>query len=105
MPNEVIKAMLERRSIREYKPDMVPQDKIDEIIKAGLYAASGMDFQPAIIIEVTCNFQNIIREHRPKRPTEQKKSGTPSETARRHPFRKDNNIIAHLPRNCQSGTG
>ena len=53
----------------------------------------------------TPHFQNIIREHRPKRPTEQKKSGTPSETARRHPFRKDNNIIAHLPRSCQSGTG
>ena len=53
MANEVIKAMVERRSIREYKPDMVPQDKIDEIIKAGLYAASGMDFQPAIIVEVT----------------------------------------------------
>lgn len=53
MANEVIKAMLERRSIREYKPDMVEQDKIDEIIKAGLYAASGMDFQPSIIIEVT----------------------------------------------------
>jgi nitroreductase len=53
MANEVIKAMVERRSIREYKPDMVPQEKIDEIIKAGLYAASGMDFQPAIIIEVT----------------------------------------------------
>lgn len=53
MTNEVIKAMVERRSIREYKPDMVEQDKIDEIIKAGLYAASGMDFQPSIIVEVT----------------------------------------------------
>lgn len=53
MTNEVIKAMVERRSIREYKPDMVEQDKIDEIIRAGLYAASGMDFQPSIIVEVT----------------------------------------------------
>jgi len=51
--NEVIKAMIERRSVRDFKSDMVPQETIDEIINAGLFAASGMGKQNSIIIEVT----------------------------------------------------
>ena len=51
--NDVIKAMIERRSFRSFKPDMIPQETIDEIINAGLYAASGMGKQNPIIIEVT----------------------------------------------------
>ena len=51
--NEVIKAMIERRSIRKFKPDMVPQDIIDQIIEAGTYAATGMNKQAPIIISVT----------------------------------------------------
>ena len=47
--NDVIKAMMERRSIRKFKPDMVPQETIDEIINAGLYAASGYGKQKSII--------------------------------------------------------
>jgi len=49
----VLNAMKERRSARKYKPDMVPQEVIDQIIKAGLYAASGKGEQSAIIIQVT----------------------------------------------------
>ena len=37
----VMNAMKERRSIRKYKPDMVPREIIDQILEAGLYAASG----------------------------------------------------------------
>ena len=51
--NEVIKAMIERRSIRKFKPDAVPEDLLDQIIEAGLYAANGMGKQSAIIIAVT----------------------------------------------------
>lgn len=51
--NEVIKNMTERRSIRAYKPDMVEQEKIDEILKAGSYAASGMNRQPVVVVAVT----------------------------------------------------
>ena len=51
--NDIIKAMLERRSFRQFKPDMIPQETIDEIINAGLYAASGMNKQSSIIISVT----------------------------------------------------
>ena len=39
--SEVLKEMKERRSIRKYKSDMVPQEILDQIIEAGLYAASG----------------------------------------------------------------
>ena len=43
----------ERRSIRKFKPDMVPKDAINEIIEAGLYAASGMGMQAPIVVAVT----------------------------------------------------
>ena len=33
--NETIANMLTRRSIRKYKPDMLPKETINEIIKAG----------------------------------------------------------------------
>lgn len=51
--NEVLKAMKERRSCRKYKPDAVPQDKLDAVLEAGLYAASGRGQQAAICIAVT----------------------------------------------------
>ena len=51
--NDMIKAMEERRSIRKYKPDMVPCDVVDRIIEAGLYAASGMGKQATKIIALT----------------------------------------------------
>ena len=51
--SDVLKAMEERRSIRKYKADMVPQEIIDKIIEAGLYAASGKGSQNTIIIQVT----------------------------------------------------
>ena len=51
--NTELQALLERRSIRSYKPDMVPQELIDQVIEAGLYAASGHGEQDSIIIAVT----------------------------------------------------
>ena len=51
--NEVIKAIKERRSIKQYKPDMVPKEDINKIIEAGLYAASGRNQQSAIVVAVT----------------------------------------------------
>lgn len=51
--NEIIKAMLERRSIRKFKSDMVSKKDIDEIIEAGLYAANGMGRQAVITVAVT----------------------------------------------------
>ena len=51
--NEVIKAIQERRSIRKFKADMVPKVIIEQIIEAGLYAASGRNRQPVVVIAVT----------------------------------------------------
>ena len=50
---KVIDEMIARRSVRAYKPDMVPKEIINEIIKAGTYAASGRGAQSPIIIAVT----------------------------------------------------
>ena len=50
--NPVLEAMKTRRSIRKFKPDIVEQDKIDQIVEAGLYAASGMNRQATKIIIV-----------------------------------------------------
>lgn len=51
--SDVLEKLKSRRSIRKYKPDAIPQDILDQIIKAGLYAANGMGFQNTIIVQVT----------------------------------------------------
>ncbi|MBR4580492.1 MAG: nitroreductase [Lachnospiraceae bacterium] len=51
--NECIKAMKERRSIRSFKADMPKKEDLEQIIEAGLYAASGMGQQAVITIAVT----------------------------------------------------
>lgn len=51
--SNVLSAMKERRSIRKYKQDKIPQEILDQIIEAGLYAANGMGYQNTIIIQVT----------------------------------------------------
>lgn len=50
---ESLNNLLTRRAIRKYKPDMVPQDVLERILKAGTYAPSGMGKQSAIIIAIT----------------------------------------------------
>lgn len=51
--NEIIQSMITRRSIKKYKPDPVPREMLDQILKAGTYAACGMGRQSPIIIAVT----------------------------------------------------
>ena len=51
--NESIKNMIERRSVRGYKPDMIPNEDLDLILEAGTYAATGMGMQSPIIVAVT----------------------------------------------------
>lgn len=51
--NAELQALKERRSVRKYKADMVPQELIDKVIDAGLYAASGHGTQEVIIVAVT----------------------------------------------------
>ncbi len=45
--------LLTRRSIRKYKPDMVPEDVIARVVEVGTYAATGMGKQSPIILAVT----------------------------------------------------
>lgn len=51
--NETLKVLETRRSCRNFKPDMVEQEKLEAIVKAGTYAATGMGKQSPIIIAVT----------------------------------------------------
>ena len=51
--NTVIENMITRRSCRGYKPDMIPEDVLEEILKAGTYAATGMGKQSPVILAVT----------------------------------------------------
>lgn len=51
--NEVLKSLMERRSCRNYLPDPIPQEILDQILEAGTYAATGMGKQSPIMIAVT----------------------------------------------------
>ena len=51
--NETLKTLIDRRSYRSYKPDMIPAEILDQILEAGTYAATGMGRQSPIMIAVT----------------------------------------------------
>ena len=50
---ETLKTIKERRSCRNFKPDMVPKELLDKVLEAGTWAATGMGRQSPIIIAVT----------------------------------------------------
>ena len=60
--SETMKTILTRRSTRNYKPDMIPKEIIDEILRAGTYAASGSGKQSPIIITVTNRRTPLFKE-------------------------------------------
>ncbi len=65
--NEVLKTLENRRSCRNFKPDMVNDEELKAIIKAGTYAATGMGKQSPIIIAVTDkNLRDEISEENRK---------------------------------------
>lgn len=51
--NEVLKNIQERRSCRKYKSDSVPQELIEQVIEAGLYAPSSLGQQSGMIVAVS----------------------------------------------------
>lgn len=51
--NETLKVLETRRSCRNFKSDMVSEDDLKAIIRAGTYAATGMGKQSPLIIAVT----------------------------------------------------
>ena len=44
--------LLNRRSIRRYKEDQVPDELLDQVLEAGLYAPTGMNRQNIIMVAV-----------------------------------------------------
>ena len=50
--NEVLNSLKTRRSIRAYKDTQVPDELLDQVLEAGLYAASGMNNQKVVMVAV-----------------------------------------------------
>ena len=51
--NAVLENIQSRRSVRKFKPDMIPGEILDQILEAGTCAPTGMNRQSPIIIAVT----------------------------------------------------
>ena len=49
---EAMKNLLERRPIRKYRETQVPDELLDQILEAGLYAPTGMNRQNVIMVAV-----------------------------------------------------
>ena len=50
--NDTIRTLLERRSVRSYRPDAVEEEKLQAILEAGLYAPSAMARQSVTLVAV-----------------------------------------------------
>ena len=50
--NTAYQNLIERRSVKNFKSDPVPQELVDKIIKAGLNAPSAMNHQGTIVIQI-----------------------------------------------------
>ena len=50
--NEVLKAIRERRTCRNYRPEQVKEEDLQQILEAGTWAASGMGAQAATMVVV-----------------------------------------------------
>lgn len=50
--NEAMNNLLTRRSIRRYKDTQVPDNLLDQVLEAGLYAPTGMNTQNIVMVAV-----------------------------------------------------
>lgn len=50
--NETIKTLLERRSIRKFKPEQIKEAELNAILNAGIYAPSGANQQSALFVVI-----------------------------------------------------
>ena len=50
--NEVIRTIMERRSTRGFKPDPVPQELLEQVVQAGLYAPNGGGRQETLTLVI-----------------------------------------------------
>jgi nitroreductase len=51
--SETLSVLKNRRSCRAYQPELIEEEKLQKIIEAGTYAATGMGKQSPIILAVT----------------------------------------------------
>ena len=51
--NDTLKVLETRRSCRNFKPDMMPEETLEQIVRAGTYAPTGMGKQSPIILAMT----------------------------------------------------
>lgn len=51
--NQTIESIISRRSVKKYTEQQVPIELVEQVVKAGMYAPSGMNKQSAKIIAVT----------------------------------------------------
>lgn len=49
---DAMDVLLERRSIRKFKPDQITEEELQAVIKAGQYAPTAMNRQPGLIVAV-----------------------------------------------------
>ena len=50
--NEILNALQSRRSVRSYTDQQVPDELLDQVLTAGLYAPSGMNTQGCVAVAV-----------------------------------------------------
>lgn len=50
--NEMIQTLISRRSVRKYKPEQIADSELQQILEAGMYAASAMGLQPVTMVVV-----------------------------------------------------
>lgn len=51
--NQTINDIISRRSVKKYEDKQVPMELVEQVVKAGTYAPSGMNKQASIILAVT----------------------------------------------------
>ena len=51
--NETLRVLENRRSCRNFKPDMITDEELNAVIKAGTYAPTGMGKQSPVILAIT----------------------------------------------------
>ena len=50
--NETLRTLMERRSIRSYKPDQISEEQLQQILEAGTYAPTGKGMQSPVMVVV-----------------------------------------------------
>ena len=63
MINEAMyKGLLERRSVRSFKPEQITDEELQIVLDAGMHAPTGKNFQKPIIVVVQ-NPEEVEREN------------------------------------------